>query len=101
MNKPHRPLDNQCKNPLFQVPFRVIKAPLTSGDTPNLCGLWFLVSPLIPAPRYRHSAERAVRKAEEEVSTVKRKKAREARKWVETIAKLLRAIAEFWNAIDE
>ncbi len=28
------------------------------------------------------------------------KKAREARKWVETIAKLLRAIAEFWNAID-
>lgn len=26
--------------------------------------------------------------------------AREARKWLEPIAKLLRAIAELWNAID-
>lgn len=68
--------------------------------------MWSMVfsKPLFTAPRYRHFAECAVRKTEEEVSTVKRKKAekkaREARKWVETIAKLLRAIAEFWNAID-
>lgn len=29
-----------------------------------------------------------------------KKVAREARKWIETFAKLLRAAAEFWNAVD-